>query len=150
MSLHQSTPATSPRHLLASAAMALLLIAPSAFAQSPSEAARASLNASVGIPVAIVAGTAQMFRDGGQLSVTGIRTSGKVATIALRGLASGAEASVQVSASAIEGSAVAVGSVLQASVSAAGVLLVSAGRALMFIPNEAGMALLHHSRARDD
>ena len=150
MSLHPSTPRKPPRPLLASAAMALLVVATGAFAQSPSEAARASINASVAMPVALVAGSAQMFRDGGQLSVTGIRTSGKVATIALRGLANGAEAAVQVSASAIEGSAVAVGSVMQASVSAAGVLLVSAGRALMFIPNEAGMALLHHSRARDD
>ena len=150
MPLHQPTAVNRPRRLLAGFVIGLLVHAGIALAQSPSDASRASLNASVGIPVALVAGSAQMFRDGGQLSVTGIRTSGKVATIALRGLANGADASVEVSSKAIDASAVAVGSVLQASVSAAGVLLVSAGKALMFIPNEAGLALLHHSRARDD
>ena len=118
-------------------------------ASAASEMSRASINASVAIPVTWVTGTAQFFRDAGQLSVTGVKTVGDVSVIGLRGLANGAEASVQVSSRAIQGSAIGAGVVLEAAVSATGTVLVSAGKALMFVPNEVGTALLHHSRARD-
>lgn len=131
------------------AATLALAVVP-AYAGSPSEASRASLNASVAIPVTLVHGTAQMFKDAGRFSVTGVKTVGEVSTVTLRGLANGAEASVQFTGKAIEGSAIAVGTVLQGSVTATGVILVGAGKALMFVPNEVGTALMHRSRARDD
>ena len=109
----------------------------------------ASIDASVAVPVTLVAGTSQFFRDAGQLSVTSVKTAGNVSVIAFRGLANGAEASVEVSSRAIEGSTIGVGVVLQSTVSATGTLLVGAGKALMFVPNEVGKSLLHHSRARD-
>ncbi len=133
----------------ACALFAMLSFGITAHANSITDASRASINASIAIPVTLIEGSAQFFKDAGQLSVTGVKTVGNVSVVTLRGLASGAEASVQVSSKAIEGSAVAAGVVLQATVSATGVLLVSAGKALMFVPNEVGMALLHHSRARD-
>ena len=135
--------------LLACAMNVFLISGVAAHANSLTDASRASINASIAVPVALVGGTTQFFRDAGQLSVTGVKTVGNVSVITLRGLASGAEASVQISGKAIEGSAVAAGVVLNATVSATGVLLVSTGKALMFVPNEAGTALLHHSRARD-
>ncbi|MCY7388635.1 MAG: hypothetical protein LH481_11325 [Burkholderiales bacterium] len=128
---------------------ASLLLGMATHANSVTDPSRASINASIAIPVTLVDGSAQMFKDAGQLSVTGIKTVGNVSVITLRGLANGAEASVQISSKAIEGSAIGVGVVLQATVSATGVLLVSAGKALMFVPNEMGKSLLHHSRARD-
>lgn len=128
---------------------ALLGCAIGAHADSVTDASRASIDASIAIPVTLVAGTAQFFKDAGQLSVTGVKTIGNVSVIGLRGLANGAEASVQVSSKAIEGSAIGVGVVLQATVSATGTLLIAGGRALMFVPNEIGKSLLHHSRARD-
>ena len=118
-------------------------------ANSITNASQSSINASIAIPVTLVDGSAQMFKDAGQLSVTGFKTVGNVSVITLRGIAGGAEASVQMSSKAIEGSAIAVGLMLQATVSATGVLLVAGGKALMFIPNEMGKSLLHHSRARD-
>ena len=127
----------------------LLACIASAYANSTTDPSRASINASIAIPVTIIAGTSQFFKDAGRLSVTGVKTAGNVSVITFRGLANGAEASVQVSSKMIEGSAVGVGVVLQATVSATGTLLVSAGKALMFIPNEMGKSLLHHSRARD-
>jgi hypothetical protein len=131
-------------------ALALLLSgALGAHADSVTDASRASIDASIAIPVTLVGGTAQFVKDAGQLSVTGVKTVGNVSTVALRGLANGAEASVQVSSKAIEGSAIGVGVVLQATVSATGTLLVAGGKALMFVPNEMGKSLLHHSRARD-
>lgn len=126
-----------------------LMFGMAAHANSVTDASRASINASIAIPVTLVDGSAQMFKNAGQLSVTGIRTVGNLSVITLRGLADGAEASVQISSKAIEGSAIGVGVLLQVTVSATGVLLVSAGKALMFIPNEMGKSLLHHSRARD-
>ena len=121
----------------------------SANANSVTDPSRASIDASIAIPVTLINGSAQFFKDAGQLSVTGVKTVGNVSVISLRGLAGGAEASVQVSSKAIEGSAIGIGVVLQATVSATGVLLISAGKALMFVPNEVGKSLLHHSRARD-
>lgn len=128
---------------------ALLAFSIVAHANSVTDPSRVSINASIAIPVTLVDGSAQLFQDAGQLSVTAVKTVGNVSVITLRGLAGGAEASVQVSSKAIEGSAIGVGTALQATVSATGVLLVSAGKALMFVPNEMGKSLLHHSRARD-
>ncbi len=118
-------------------------------ANSITDSSRASISASVALPVMLVGGTSQFFKDAGQLSVTLVKTTGNVSTITLRGLASGAEASVQVSSKAIEGSAVLAGAVLQTSLSATGTLLIASGKVLMFVPNETGKALLHHSRARE-
>lgn len=128
---------------------AMIALAASAHANGIADASRASINASVALPVMLVGGTSQFFKDAGRLSVTLVKTTGNISTITLRGLASGAEASVQVSSKVIEGSAIAAGVILQASLSATGTLLVSSGKVLMFVPNEAGLALLHHSRARD-
>ena len=130
------------------ALLSWLIAASGAQANSVTDPSRASVNASIGIPVALVDGSAQLFKDGGQLSVTAVKTVGNVSVITLRGLAGGAEASVQVSSKLIEGSAIGVGSALQATVSTTGVLLVAAGKALMFVPNEIGKSLLHHSRAK--
>ena len=142
-----STSAHARLHVVAM--MVALTLAASAHANGISNASRASINASVALPVMLVGGTSQFFKDAGQLSVTLVKTSGNISTITLRGLASGAEASVQVSSKVIEGSAIAAGVILQASLSATGTLLVASGKVLMFVPNEAGLALLHHSRARD-
>ena len=130
------------------ALLSWMIAASGAQANSVTDPSRASINASIGIPVALVDGSAQLFKDGGQLSVTAVKTVGNVSVITLRGMAGGAEASVQVSSKVIEGSAIGVGSALQATVSTTGVLLVAAGKALMFVPNEIGKSLLHHSRAK--
>ena len=66
-------------------------------ANSMTNPSRASINASIGIPVALIDGSAHMFKDAGQFSVTGIKTVGNVSVITLRGVAGGAEASVQIS-----------------------------------------------------
>lgn len=118
-------------------------------ANSITDASSASINTSMAIPVTLITGSAQFFKDAGQLSVTGVKTVGNVSVISMRGLANGTEASVQVSSKAIQGASIGVGVVLQTTVSATGVLLVGAGKALMFVPNEMGKSLLHHSRARD-
>lgn len=130
------------------ALLSLVIAISSAGANSVTDSSRASINASIGIPMALVDSSAQLLKDGGQLSVTAVKTVGNVSIITLRSLAGGAEASVQVSSKVIEGSAIGVGSALQATTSATGVLLVAAGKALMFVPNEMGKSLLHHSRAR--
>ena len=118
-------------------------------ANSVTDASSASINTSMAIPLTLIGGGAQFFKDAGQLSVTGVKTVGNVSVITMRGLANGTEASVQVSRKAIQGASIGVGVVLQTTVSATGVLLVAAGKALMFVPNEMGKSLLHHSRARD-
>ena len=149
MKTHNHAPKILGANLNACVLAALLTCAIGAQANSVTDPSRASIDASIAIPVTLINGTAQFFKDAGQLSVTGVKTVGNVSVITMRGLAGGAEASVQVSSQAIKGSAVGVGVVLQSTVSATGVLLVAAGKALMFVPNEVGKSLLHHSRARD-
>lgn len=135
--------------LHACALAASLTMAINTDANSTTDASRASINASIAIPVTLIDGSTQFFKDAGQLSVTLVKTAGNVSTITLRSLASGTEASVQVSSKAIEGSAIAAGVVLETTVSATGTLLIASGKALMFVPNEMGKSLLHHSRAQD-
>ena len=118
-------------------------------ANAITDASSASINTSMAIPLTLITGSAQFFKDAGQLSVTGVKTVGNVSVITMRGLANGTEASVQVSSKAIQGASIGVGVVLQTTVSATGVLLMVAGKALMFVPNDMGKSLLHHSRARD-
>jgi hypothetical protein len=131
------------------AALAIAIASMPATAGGPSEAIRASIDASVGVPANVIHGSAQLFRDAGRFTVTGVKTVGDASTLGLRSLATGAEASVQFTARGIEASALATGTVLDASVSATGVLLVAAGKALVFVPNEVGRSLLHHSRAAE-
>lgn len=149
MKKHNTVPDKLHCSLRGCALVALLACTANAYANSMVEPSSASIDVSVAIPVALVAGTSQFFRDAGQLSVTSVKTAGNVSVIAFRGLANGAEASVEVSSRAIEGSTIGVGVVLQSTVSATGTLLVGSGKALMFVPNEIGKSLLHHSRARD-
>jgi len=124
-------------------------VATQASAQSVTDASRASVNMSIGVPVAATAASAQFFRDAGQLSVASVQASGKVTTVVLKGAQSGAEFSVQVASKGLEGSALAVGVTITAVASATGHLLVQGGKALIFVPNEVGRSLLHHSRSRD-
>ncbi len=140
---------TIVRKLNGCALAALLSCTLSVQANSVTDASSASINTSMAIPLTLVTGSAQFFKDAGQLSVTGVKTVGNVSVITLRGLANGTEASVQISSKAIQGASIGIGVVLQTTVSATGVLLVAAGKALMFVPNEMGKSLLHHSRARD-
>jgi hypothetical protein len=149
MKKHDTVPNRLHSRLRGYAVAVMLAFSVDANANSMVDPSSASIDASVAIPVTLVAGTSQFFRDAGQLSLTSVKTAGKVSVIAFRGLANGAEASVEVSSRAIEGSAIGVGVVLQSTVSATGTLLVGAGKALMFVPNEVGKSLLHHSRARD-
>ena len=140
---------TTLRNLIVGLVAALVCTVCSAQAKGLSEASTASLDSSIAIPVGLVVGGAQLFRDAGQLSVAGVKTVGNVSVIALRAVVSGAEASVQISSKALEGSAIVAGAVVTTTVSATGMLLVFAGSALIFVPNEIGASLLHHSRARD-
>lgn len=135
-------------YLFACGVAAAQFISPAA-AQSEVDASRASVAASIGLPVAATGASAQFFRDAGQLSVAGVRASGRVTTIVLKSTQSGAEFSVQVASKGMEGSALAVGVTITTVVSATGHMLMHAGKALIFVPNEIGQSLLHHSRSRD-
>jgi hypothetical protein len=128
-------------------AASTLALAPLAHAGGISDMSRASVNASLALPGALIFGTTQMLKDAGKVSVTAIRTVGKVTTLTLKAIGSGIEATVEVSAKVLEGIAIGTGVVLVATAVATGVVLSLAGNALVFIPNEVGSSLLHHSRA---
>lgn len=127
--------------------MAAMLAMPSV-AESSTEPRRTNVDASIAIPATLVAGSEQVFRESGQLTVTSLDAAGETTTVNLRGIASGAEASLRLSKKAIEESSIAVGAILNATVSATGTLLFGPGKMLMFVPNEVGRSLQHQSRTR--
>jgi hypothetical protein len=142
------TAATQPRRLMHFALCAALTCATlPARAGGTSDLSRASVNASVAVPAALVIGSTQMLKDAGRVSVTGIRTIGKVTTLTLRAVGSAIEFTIEVTAKGVEGIAIATGTVLKSVAVAGGVVLMLGASALLYIPHEIGNNLLHHSRA---
>lgn len=126
---------------------ALLLAATLAFpAQAQSTAsvlASENLSAASGV---VLSGSAAVLAASGELIVVGVEQTARGVSVVLR---NAADASGQVVALLMDGAAAAslgAGKVLQASATATGFLLTASGQAIAFIPNEIGMALVHHSR----
>ncbi|WP_310631881.1 hypothetical protein [Paraburkholderia sp.] len=67
-------------------------------------------------------------------------------TVAFAAAADGSKATVAVSADAAKKAGLSVGSAVKVVSEATGYALIASGELLAFIPNEAGKALLHHSR----
>jgi hypothetical protein len=66
--------------------------------------------------------------------------------VVLEKAADGSKATVQFSGKALEGMSLAAGMAVEVVAMAAGHALVASGKVIAFLPNEAGKALLHHSR----
>lgn len=94
----------------------------------------------------IVQGSVDTLAAASELTVTSIATAADVSTIVLRDLSKAAEISVQVASEVAGAMSLAIGTAVQVVAEATGYSLVYAGKVLAFIPNEAGKAMLHHSR----
>lgn len=124
-----------------SLAMALAGLAGPA-AQAHSTASEASLSLSA-LPVVVsVAAPTVLLSGGAVLTVVSVQASADGTVWVLERASDGARASLRLAGDA----AAQAGTVVAVSALTTGWLLSSAGRALCFIPNEQGLALLHHEQ----
>jgi hypothetical protein len=94
----------------------------------------------------LASGSLDVVAASGHIVVQSVQASGDGVVLVLEGAAAGARAVVRLTGKAAHGLSVAAGTAVEVSVLSTGYLLVASGQALAFVPNEAGRALLHHSR----
>lgn len=116
--------------------------------QANGHAAQSELsNASASLSGVVVGGSLLTVAATGSVVVASARTVGDGIEVVLENAADASRATVRLSGRAAAGVSLAAGTVLEVVTASTGHVLVMSGKALAFLPNEAGKALLHHSRA---
>jgi len=94
----------------------------------------------------VVTGSVLTVSGAGALVVESVETVGDSVVVVLKAVGDGSKATVQFSGKALQGVSVAAGTAVSVVAMSAGHALVVSGQVIAFVPNEAGKALLHHSR----
>lgn len=113
--------------------------------QASSELSDASETVAAGSALVVI-GSLSAVAASGTAVVTSVEIAGDTTLLVLAGASEAGSASVRLSGKAAKNASVAAGTVLGVVAMSTGHLLVLAGKAIAFIPNEAGKALIHHSR----
>ncbi|MGI4843176.1 MAG: hypothetical protein ACRYF7_07650 [Janthinobacterium lividum] len=104
-------------------------------------------NASANLSGVVVGGSIPTLAATGSVVVASVRTVGDGIELVLASAADASRATVRLSGRLAGGVALAAGTALEVVTASTGYVLVMSGKAIAFLPNEAGKALLHHSRA---
>lgn len=104
-------------------------------------------NASANLSGVVVGGSLLTLAATGSVVVASVRTVGDGIEVVLEGAADASRATVRLSGRTAAGVSLAAGTALEVVTASTGYVLVMSGKAIAFLPNEAGKALLHHSRA---
>ena len=104
-------------------------------------------NASANLSGVVVGGSILTLAATGNVVVASVRTVGDGLEVVLENAADASRATVRLSGQAAAGVSIAAGTTLEVVTASTGCVLVMSGKAIAFLPNEAGKALLHHSRA---
>jgi hypothetical protein len=104
-------------------------------------------NASANLSGVVVGGSILTLAATGSVVVASVRTVGDGIEVVLEGAADASRATVRLSGRLAAGVSLAAGTAVEVVTASTGYVLVASGKALAFLPNEAGKALLHHSRA---
>ena len=128
-----------------------LLCAASLTAQAAnSDTTNASDNASMASAIVLV-GSMSVLAAAGEIVIDKVEdvADGSVLVLksAARGASSTATASVKLSQKAMQGLSLAAGTVVKVVAVSTGHMLVLSGKAIAYVPNAAGNAILHHSKA---
>lgn len=113
---------------------------------SARDASQQSVDGSATFSGVVVAGSLLPAVIGASIVVESVTRTGEVLEVVVKGVANGSKATIHLSGEMARTVSVAAGETLDVSITASGYILVASGKALAFIPNEAGKALLHHSR----
>ena len=115
-----------------------------------SDTTNASDNASMASAIVLV-GSMSVLAAAGEVVIDKVEdvADGSILVLksAARGASSAATASVKLSQQATQGLSLAAGTVLEVVAVSTGHMLVLSGKAIAYLPNAAGNAILHHSKA---
>lgn len=119
-----------------------------AAAQANGHAGQSELShASAQLSGVVVGGSILSVAAAGSVVVASVRTVGDGIEVVLENAADASRSTVRLSGRLAGGASLAAGASLEVVTASTGYVLVQSGKALAFFPNEAGKALLHHSRA---
>ncbi|WP_313033045.1 hypothetical protein [Massilia alkalitolerans] len=104
-------------------------------------------SASANLSGVVVGGSILTLAATGSVVVASVRTVGDGIEVVLEGAADASRATVRLSGRVAGGVSLAAGTALEVVTASTGYVLVMSSKAIAFLPNEAGKALLHHSRA---
>lgn len=140
---------TSMKHLLATALLCAVTVAPLAQAAN-SDTTNASDNASMASAIVLV-GSMSVLAAAGEIVIDKVEDVADGSVLVLkstaRGSAQAATASVKLSQQATQGLSLAAGTVVDVVAVSTGHMLMLSGKAIAYLPNAAGKAILHHSKA---
>ena len=131
-------------------AIAVLCAASLTAQAANSDTTNASDNASMASAIVLV-GSMSVLASAGEVVIDKVEdvADGSVLVLksAARGASSTATASVKLSQKAMQGLPLAAGTVVKVVAVSTGHMLVLSGKAIAYVPNSAGNAILHHSKA---
>ena len=137
------------KHLLATALLCAATMAPLAQAAN-SDTTNASDNASMASAIVLV-GSMSVLAAAGEVVIDKVEDAADGSVLVLKSAARGASqaatASVKLSQEAAQGLSLAAGTVVKVVAVSTGHMLVLSGKAIAYVPNAAGQAILHHSKA---
>lgn len=137
------------KHLLATALLCAATMAPLAQAAN-SDTTNASDNASMASAIVLV-GSMSVLAAAGEVVIDKVEDAADGSVLVLKSAARGASqaatASVKLSQKAMQGLSLAAGTVVKVVAVSTGHMLVLSGKAIAYVPNAAGQAILHHSKA---
>lgn len=96
--------------------------------------------------IVVVGGTMSLLAGSGSVVVESVEKVGESTVVVLKGAVEGSRVTLRMSGKIVTGASLAAGTAVSVVATASGHALVVAGAVIAFIPNEAGKALLHHSR----
>ncbi|MDL2357277.1 MAG: hypothetical protein QFF03_18645 [Pseudomonadota bacterium] len=94
----------------------------------------------------LVVGSLSALAASGTVVIESVEAAGDASVVVLAGASDAAQATLRLSGRAAREAALVAGASVSVVATSTGCLLVAAGKVLAFIPNEAGKALLHHTR----
>lgn len=137
------------KHLLATALLCAATMAPLAQAAN-SDTTNASDNASMASAIVLV-GSMSVLAAAGEVVIDKVEEAANGSVLVLKSAARGASqtatASVKLSQKAAQGLSLAAGTLVKVVAVSTGHMLVLSGKAIAYVPNAAGQAILHHSKA---
>ncbi|TNC75692.1 hypothetical protein FHI69_18945 [Janthinobacterium lividum] len=137
------------KHLLATALLCAATMGPLAQAAN-SDTTNASDNASMASAIVLV-GSMSVLAAAGEVVIDKVEDAADGSVLVLKSAARGASqtatASVKLSQKAAQGLSLAAGTVVKVVAVSTGHMLVLSGKAIAYVPNAAGQAILHHSKA---
>ncbi|OEZ64668.1 hypothetical protein JAB5_13810 [Janthinobacterium sp. HH103] len=136
------------KQLLAMTLLCAATMAP--LAQANSDTTNASDNASMASAIVLV-GSMSVLAAAGEIVIDKVEDVADGSVLVLKSAANGASqaatASVKLSQKAMQGLSLSAGTVVNIVAVSTGHMLMLSGKAIAYVPNAAGNAILHHSKA---